>query len=92
MAAAVAVPAGLLAWGVRRAGRRGKYHARHRRYEAALAEHADQEHQAMMRGDIEAGVFGAFPPPQLNRNDLPDADHLRQRAWQPDLGGSAPRV
>jgi hypothetical protein len=33
---------------------------------AALIEHADREHAAIMRGDINAGIYGQYPPaPEL---------------------------
>lgn len=91
--AGVSAVAGILAaYGLRRARRRRQDDARRRRREAELAARADQEHQAMMRGDIEAGVFGAFQPPRLDRNDLPDAEQMHAQAWQPDLGDGPPAV
>lgn len=29
---------------------------------AALVEHADAEHAAIMRGDFDAGLYGQYPP------------------------------
>jgi len=92
LAGVSAVAAILVADGLRRARGRRQDDARRRRREAQLAARADQEHQAMMRGDIEAGVFGAFQPPRLDRNDLPDADQMRAQAWQPDMADAPPAV
>ncbi|MFV8317097.1 DUF2510 domain-containing protein [Mycobacterium sp. 23] len=92
MAAGVAVVAVLAAYAARSARRSRQDRERRRRHEAALAARADREHSALMRGDLEAGVFGVFQPPRLEPDGVPDADQMRAQAWQPELGDSPPAV
>lgn len=87
----VGVPAGLITLAVRSMKLQREHRERARRYAAGLAARADQEHQAMLRGDIDAGVFGAFQPDQsIQPPQLPDADEMRRCAWQPDLPDQQP--
>ncbi|CAM4229040.1 hypothetical protein MB901379_03575 [Mycobacterium basiliense] len=91
LVALVGVPAGLIMLAVRQTRQHREYRARVRRYEAGLAARADREHQAMLRGDLDAGVFGAFQPELSGQPpQLPDAEQMRQSAWQPDLPDQQP--
>lgn len=60
--------------------------------EQGLASRLDQQHQAILRGDVDAGVYGAYQPQHLPHNDHPDAEQMRRRAWQPELSGPAQAV
>lgn len=77
---------------VRAVKKSNRTRANRRAYEAGLASRLDQQHQAILRGDVDAGVYGAFRPPLLPHNDRPDAEQMRRRAWQPDLSGPAQAV
>lgn len=46
-----------------------------------VAARANQQHRALMSGDIDAGVYGSFQPPRLSRRDVPEPD--------PDPSGGA---
>lgn len=88
LAVLVGAPAALVMLGLR-LRRLLENRARRRRYEAELAARADVQHQAVLRGDLDAGVFGEFRPPQLPPPSLVDADQMRQPAWQPDMPGAS---
>ncbi|WP_261898251.1 DUF2510 domain-containing protein [Mycobacterium marinum] len=91
LAPLVGVPAGLIALAVRSAKLQREHRERTRRYQAGLAARADQEHQAILRGDLDAGVFGAFQPDlSIQPPQLPDAEEMRRSAWQPDLPDQQP--
>ncbi|OBK00056.1 hypothetical protein A5746_10885 [Mycolicibacterium conceptionense] len=92
MAVLVGTPVSVIVLAVRAVKQSNRTRANRRAYEAGLMSRLDQQHRAMLRGDIEAGVFGDFQPPPLPRNDAPDAEKMRQQAWQPDLSGPSPAV
>lgn len=92
VAVLVGAPLFLVMLAVRTAKRSNRSRANRRAYEDGLAFRLDQQHQAMMRGDVDAGVYGEFRPPRLPHDDHPDAEQMRRRAWQPDLSGPAKAV
>ncbi|WP_454232127.1 DUF2510 domain-containing protein [Mycolicibacterium fortuitum] len=92
MAVLIGAPVTVIMLAVRAVKQSNQTRASRRTYEAGLMSRLDQQHQAMLRGDIEAGVFGDFQPPPLPRSDAPDAEQMRQQAWQPDLSGPSPAV
>lgn len=92
MAVLIGAPVTVIMLAVRAVKQSNQTRASRRAYEAGLMSRLDQQHQAMLRGDIEAGVFGDFQPPPLPRSDAPDAEQMRQQAWQPDLSGPSPAV
>ncbi|MGV0768707.1 DUF2510 domain-containing protein [Mycobacterium syngnathidarum] len=92
MVVLVGAPLTVLMLAVRAVKRSNQTRANRRAYEAELVSRLEQQHQAILRGDIEAGVFGSFQPPQLPLSAAPGADQMRQQAWQPDFSGPSPAV
>jgi hypothetical protein len=88
--AIVAVVVGTAFLAVQATKARRQYLAQRQQYDAEVAARADMEHQAMMRGDLDAGVFGAFQPDHSAQAPLVGADEMRQSAWQPDLSTQMP--
>ncbi|ACC42357.1 conserved hypothetical phage membrane protein [Mycobacterium marinum M] len=94
LAALVGGPAGLVLLAVRRTKRRREARERCRQHDARLAARAEREHQALLRGDLDVGVFGAYRPEPLSQPDRsPDAaEQMRRTAWQPELSDQRPAV
>jgi len=51
---------------------------------AALAERADAQHNALMSGDLTAGIHGAYPPVSLE--DIPAVEALRHQLDHIEFG------
>ncbi|WP_169619256.1 DUF2510 domain-containing protein [Mycolicibacterium peregrinum] len=92
VAVLVGAPMAMVMIAVRAVKRSNQSRANRRAYEQGLAFRLDQQHQAILRGDVDAGVYGEFRPPRLPHNDHPDAEQMRRRAWQPELSGPVQAV
>ncbi len=85
LAVLVGAPLVLVLMAARRSRQVRQNRLARREYEAGLALRSEQQHQAMMRGEINAGVFGAFQP-YSEADSVFGAEQMREQAWQPELG------
>lgn len=81
LAVLVSAPLALFLLVTRRARQARHRRAQRRKYEAGLLARFDRA------ATDDANQFGAAPP-HFDSVDLPDAEQMRQRAWQPDIAGS----